>query len=129
MERSASSLRPRRMSHHGDSGAKKRMTMRGVCMKVMSASVDQRRTGWAAYREDPLQGERRTPSPFIITLVVAKSSASNDDGANGPGHLQSSSAGTSKGERNDLGCVGGTNGNEESPRDTLQCLSNGKDLE
>ena len=79
--------------------------------------------------EDPLQGKRHFPSPLIVSLVVAVGGGGDNDSSDRPTHLQSSRTGTSKGERNNLGSVGGGVRNEQTPRDTFQRLSDRKDGE
>jgi hypothetical protein len=66
-----------------------------------------------------LQGKRDPPRPLITTLIIAISGPGDNDSSDRPTHLQSSRAGTSKGERNNLASVGGGVRNKESPRDTF----------
>ena len=80
----------------------------------------------ATYREDPLQGKGCSPSPLVVTLVKSVCRASHDDTTDRPTHLQSSGAGTTKGQRHDLGSVSGGIGDEETPWDTLKSLTDDK---
>ena len=80
--------------------------------------------------EDPLQGKRHSPSPLILVFADCSiGGAGDNDTTDRPAHLKSSSAGTSKGERNNLAGVGRGVRNEESPRDTFKRLSDHKDGE
>lgn len=76
-----------------------------------------------AYGEDPLQSKGNTPCPFILTLVVAICSSSDDDRADGPGHLERGRASTSQGEWDNLTGVGRGIGNEKAPWHTFQSLT------
>ena len=78
------------------------------------------------YREEPLQGKRHSPSPLVVSFVVTISGGGDNDPTNRPAHLQSSCAGTSEDERDNLAGVGGAVRNEESPRDAFQGLSDHK---
>lgn len=124
MLRSASALRPRRMSHQGDSGARKRRIMRGVCSggrisiairtpDMTKSSLDLSKCQYQkiTHGENPLQSKGNTPGPFIVTLVVAVSNGRDDDRTNGPRHLQRGRASTSQGERDNLTGICRTVGN------------------
>lgn len=71
------------------------------------------------YRKNPLQRQRYTPGPLVISLVVAICGAGDNNLTDGPTHLQSRSAGASKGERDDFAGVGRGVGDEEAPWDTF----------
>lgn len=77
--------------------------------------------------ENPLQGEGHAPGPLVIALVVGVGGGRDDDAADGPGHLQRGGDGASEGQGDDLGCVGGRVGDEETPGDTLKQLSDDQD--
>lgn len=81
------------------------------------------------YGKDPLQRKRQSPSPLIRAIVGGISDTSDDDAANGPGHLESSCAGTSKSQRDNLGGISRSIGDEHAPRDTLQSLPDCQDRE
>lgn len=80
-------------------------------------------------REDPLEGGGKSPTPLIVTLVIRIGDSGDDDTTDGPAHLQSRCTRTPETERNDLTGVGGRVGNEESPGNTFQCLSDDEHFE
>lgn len=75
------------------------------------------------YREDPLQGKWCTPFPLGVETVVAIRGSSNDDGSNGPTHLQGCRDCSSQRQRNNFTGVGWGIGDEETPWDTFEGLS------
>lgn len=75
------------------------------------------------YGENPLQSQRASPGPLIAARIVGQCSASHDDAANGPTHLQRCRAGTSKSKGNNLTGICWGVGDEETPWDTLQRLT------
>lgn len=79
-------------------------------------------------RENPLKTERNSPGPLVVELVGSESDSGDDDGTDGPGHLESSRASTTKGKRDNLGSVSRANGDEETPWDTLESLANGEEF-
>lgn len=78
------------------------------------------------YGEDPLEGNGDAPCPLVVSLVVSVGGSGDDDTANGPGHLEGGCAGTSEGNGDNLGCVGGGVGDEEAPWNTLEGLTDGE---
>lgn len=123
IERRASCLRLRRISHHEDSGAMKMSINRGVwSSQYWSAPHLKKET----YGKDPLQRKRYSPRPLVVSLVIVKSGGGDNDWADGPGHLKCSCASTSKGEGNNCASTGGSIRNEKSPRNTFQGLSDDK---
>jgi len=82
-----------------------------------------------AYWKNPLEGKRNSPSPLVVSAVVAIGGSSNNDATNRPTHLKSSGDSTSKRKRNDLTSVGWCVGDEDTPRHTLEGLSNDEDGE
>jgi hypothetical protein len=94
---------------------------------IQSASVKRYREG-GTHRKDPLQSERTSPCPFIVSLVVSVGGGSDDNSTNRPTHLKSGCAGAAKDERNNLTGIGGRIGNEQSPRDAFKCLSDNKNF-
>lgn len=123
MDRRASSLRPRRISHHGDSGAIKIRTKRGVYssqyLSLLNLKLD-------THGENPLKCKRYSPRPLIITFIITKGSSRDDDRTDRPRHLEGSCAGASKGEGNNFASICRGVRNEEPPRDTFQGLSDNK---
>lgn len=75
------------------------------------------------YRENPLKGERSTPSPLVVTLVESVCGTGDNDLTNRPTHLQRGSASTTERDGDNLTGVCGSVGNEETPRDTFESLS------
>lgn len=71
------------------------------------------------YREDPLQGKWRAPFPLRLERVVAICSTRDNDGTNGPTHLQGRGDCSAEGERDDFTGVGWGVGDEETPWDTF----------
>lgn len=95
-------------------------TVRSIMASVSwGFSVDLRPRRWI---------ERR-PGPLVVSLVVAVGSASNNDTADRPTHLQSTCQGVSERERNNFASVGGRVRNEDSPRNALKRLSNRENSE
>lgn len=82
-----------------------------------------------SYRKQPLQSQRRTPRPLVVSFVVSVGGTSDNNRANAPTHLESGSADTSKGERDNLRSVGRGVGNEETPWNTLEGLSHDEELQ
>lgn len=82
-----------------------------------------------SYREQPLQSQRCTPCPLVVSFVISVGGTSDNNGANAPAHLGSGSADTSKGERDDLRGIGRGVGNEETPWHTLEGLSHNEELQ
>jgi hypothetical protein len=111
---------PRRLG-----GEKDENQQRGLDWSVLWLWSVKRET----HREDPLQGERYSPRPFIVLLVVTVGSGRDDNSTNGPAHLESSRASTSESERDNLAGISRRVRNEQAPRDTLQELANGEDGE
>ena len=89
---------------------------------IASVRVD---TNW----EDPLKSSRHPPTPLVVALVVSVGDSGNNNASNSPAHLQRCRASAPQGQWYDLTSVSGRVRNEESPRHTLKCLSNNKDLE
>lgn len=85
--------------------------------------------GRRAYGENPLQGERHAPGPLVVEPVVGIRRAGDDDGPDGPAHLQGGRAGSAQGQRRNLAGVGGRVGNEEAPRDAFQGLTDDEEGE
>lgn len=71
------------------------------------------------YREDPLQGKWCAPFPLRSERVVTVGGARDDDGTNGPTHLQGGRDCSAKGQRDDFTGVGRGVGDEETPWDTF----------
>jgi len=93
-----------------------------------SVSIDCHPKSTETYWEDPLKRSRHSPTPLIVALVVGVGDSGNDDASNGPAHLQSRCACASQGQRNDLTSISRRIGDEETPWNTLECLSDDKDL-
>jgi hypothetical protein len=123
MDRRASSLRPRRMSHHGDSGAMKMRTKRGVWKNQYLRLLNLK---LKTHGEDPLKCKGHSPSPLVVTFVITKGSSRDNDRADRPGHLESSCAGASEGEGDNLASICWGVCDEETPRNTFQGLSDNK---
>ena len=124
MERRACSLRPLRTSHQRRFGGNEDKDQERRLAKLALPRTTSERT----HGKEPLQGKWHSPSPLIIPFVVAIRGGGDNDATYGPGHLQTSRPGTSKGKWDDLGgvCRGVCNG--EPPRDTFQRLSDRQDL-
>lgn len=90
---------------------------------------DRLRGGTRTHWEDPLQCKGNSPGPFVISLVEGVGSPADNDATNRPTHLQSTCAGTTKSQGNDLASIGGGVGNEESPGDTFERLPNHENFE
>jgi len=91
----------------------------------MGRSIVKSRT----YGEQPLQCQRHSPSPLVASTVVGVGRTSDDYASDRPRHLQGGRHGTSKGKRYDLTGVGGGVCDEDSPRNTFECLSDGENGE
>lgn len=76
--------------------------------------------------KDPLQCQRYSPGPLIISVLVSICRSGDDDATNGPTHLQSCRAGTSKRKGNNLASICWRIRNEETPWNTFESLSNDK---
>lgn len=82
-----------------------------------------------SYGKDPLKGSWKSPTPLVVSLIVGVRDSSDDNATDGPAHLQSCCASTPETERNDLTSIGWGVGDEETPRDTFECLSDDEDFE
>jgi hypothetical protein len=82
---------------------------------MMSYDLDSGGT----YREEPLQSKRHTPRPLIISLVITIGGSSDNNGTDGPTHLQSSCAGTTEGQGDNLTSISWRVCNEETPWHTF----------
>ena len=92
-------------------------------------SIDRCLGGIETYREDPLKSGRHSPAPLVVTLVVGVGDSGDNDASNRPAHLQSCCACTSQSQRNNLTSICWRIGDEETPWNALECLSDDKDLE
>lgn len=75
------------------------------------------------YGKNPLKGERSTPSPLVVALVESVGGTGDNDLTNRPTHLEGGGASTSERNGHDLTGVGGSVGNEETPGNTFEGLS------
>lgn len=75
---------------------------------AVSKQISFRLQGWQSdtHEKDTLQGRRDTPSPLIVSFVVAIGCSSDNDTTNRSTHLQSRCASSSENERNKLTGIG-----------------------